>query len=132
METNVDPDLDRDIEATFYGDMDASTIGTSSFFLSRNGTHVPGWTVTYDIATRTARLRIPDTLTLYSGATCIVTLTTAVQDQHGASLEQDYTWEFTTFGSPSNGCSGGCFLSDVMPNLILIRKFAPESSSGRE
>ncbi len=113
--SNVDPDLDRDIEATFYGDMDGSTIDTGSFVLSRNGTHVPGTTVTYDIATRTAGLRIPDTLTLYSGATYTVTLTTAVQDQHGVSLEQDYTWEFTTFGSPSSGGSGGCFLSDLMP-----------------
>lgn len=112
--TNVDPDLDREIEAIFYGDMDASTIDSSSFFLSRNGTTVPGSTVTYDVAARTAKLRIPDTLTLYSGATYTVTLTTAVQDQHGAGLEQDYTWEFTTFGSPSDGGSGGCFLSDLL------------------
>lgn len=116
--TNIDPDLRRDIEAIFYGDMDASTIDTASFFLSRNGTTVPGTTVTYDIVARTAGLRIPETLTLYSGATYMVTLTTAVQDQHGVSLEQDYTWEFTTFGSPSSGGSGGCFLSKLIANPI--------------
>ena len=111
--TGIDPQLDE-IEATFYGHMDASTINTSSFVLSRNGTTVPGSTVTYDAATRTATLRIADSLTLYSGATYTVTLTTAVQDENGAGLEQDYTWEFTTFGSPSNGGSGGCFLSDLL------------------
>jgi hypothetical protein len=114
--SNVDPDLDREIEATFWGDMDASTIDSVSFFLSRNGTTIPATTVTYDTADRTAKLRIPDTLTLYSGATYTVTLTTAVQDTSGAGLEENYVWEFTTYGTPSDGGSGGCFISGLTMN----------------
>jgi hypothetical protein len=108
---NIDPEMHREIEATFYGDMDPGTIDTASFVLSRNGTNVPGSTVTYDAPTRTARLRVADALTLYSGATYTVTVTTAAQDAYGAGLEQNYGWNFTTSGSPNDSGSGWCFIS---------------------
>ena len=111
--SNTDPSMTRPIEAVFYGDMDSATINTSTFTMSRNGVTVPATTVTYDINDRTAYLELPSKLTLYSGATYTLTITTGAQDINGVGMEEDYVWEFTTFGEPSGG-SGGCFLSSLL------------------
>lgn len=110
--SNIDPSMTIPIEAVFYGDMDPTTINVSTFTISRNGSTVPATTVTYNSNDRTAYLELPSNLTLYSGATYILTITTGAQDTNGAGMEEDYVWEFTTYGEPSSS-GGGCFLSSL-------------------
>jgi hypothetical protein len=77
--------------------MDPSTITSSSFSLSANGTPVPT-AVAYDGPTRTATLTPSSRLS--PGTTYTATLTTAVKSAFGLALPGQVTWSFTTAACP--------------------------------
>ncbi|MFH1830745.1 MAG: Ig-like domain-containing protein [Pseudomonadota bacterium] len=90
----------QQVSVTFSKDMDASTITTDfsggSFVLKNsNGDLMPG-VISYDDETRTATftpimsLAVPETYT--------ATVTSAVTDEDGHALAEDYLWSFTTTG----------------------------------
>ncbi|MHB9112342.1 MAG: M4 family metallopeptidase [Thermoleophilia bacterium] len=87
------------LTAAFSEDMAAASFTTSSFTLARHDTGAPvSATVTYDGAGRTAMLDPSGSLqyaTIYDA-----TVTTAVTDLAGNSLQQNYSWSFTTAPAP--------------------------------
>ena len=85
--------------ATFSRDMDASTLTSSTFTLTRaDGTPVSA-SVAYDVATRAAVLT-PSAALPYS-TTFNARLTTAVKSVDGTPLSSAYTWTFTTSAPPA-------------------------------
>jgi hypothetical protein len=91
-----------DVTATFSEAMQASTINTTTFRLSKAGTTTNvAAAVSYDPATKRATLD-PDA-NLRAGATYVATVTTGTMDQSGNQLDQDSStagnqsksWQFT-------------------------------------
>ena len=89
----VDVAVDTVITATFSGEMNASTITTSSFTLDS----VSG-SVSYDSVTYTATFT-PGASLSYS-TTYTATLSTAITDAAGNPLASAYSWSFTTASAP--------------------------------
>ncbi len=85
------------ISATFSESINAATVNGTSLTLTSSAGAVAG-TVSYDAATKTARFD-PDALFTYS-TEYTVTITTAIQDNAGNSMELDYPWTFTTADAP--------------------------------
>jgi hypothetical protein len=105
--------LNKQITATFSKTMDPSTIQTSTFRLMQGTTLVSGF-VSYAGTTATfapASNLVPNTI--YTA-----TITTAVKDLEGISLESNYVWSFTTAISnysvtlSSNPAAGGTTSGD--------------------
>lgn len=86
--------INTSISATFNESMDATTINTSTFFLSGGGTG----TVSYDDTTKTATLKPSSELNI--STTYTATITTDVKDLSGNALAADYSWSFTTTVGP--------------------------------
>jgi hypothetical protein len=85
----------KDIAVTFSEPMDQSTITTSTFFVKKGTTLVPG-TVSYSGTTATFNPSVAlDPNTLYTA-----TVTTGVKDVSGLALASNVSWSFTT-GSTS-------------------------------
>ena len=85
----------KDIAVTFSEPMDQSTITTSTFFVKKGATLVPG-TVSYSGTTATFNPSVAlDPNTLYTA-----TVTTGVKDASGVALASNVLWSFTT-GSTS-------------------------------
>jgi fibronectin type 3 domain-containing protein len=84
--------------ATFSKDMDAATITGSSFRLERPDGSSVAATVSYDAATRVAKLA-PSTSLAYATA-YTARLTTAVTAADGAALAAPVAWSFTTADPP--------------------------------
>ena len=89
--------------ATFSEEMDASTINTNTFTLTKQGTTTPvSAAVTYDAAAKKATLN-PDT-DLGAGATYTATVkggSGGVKDLAGNALANNKSWSFTTAASSS-------------------------------
>ncbi|MDY6933458.1 MAG: Ig-like domain-containing protein [Spirochaetota bacterium] len=81
------------ITATFSEAMDDSSITSSSFIVTENGSDVSG-TVTYNASTRTATLS-PSADLLYE-TPYTATITTDVKDEAGNNMASNYEWNFTT------------------------------------
>jgi WD40 repeat protein len=95
--TNVN--VGTNITATFNEAMDAATINTNSFELRDSANALVGASVTYDAATRIAKLEPIANLS----ANTIYTATlksTIVRDQAGNGPASNITWSFTTAGAP--------------------------------
>ncbi|MDQ3668757.1 MAG: Ig-like domain-containing protein [Actinomycetota bacterium] len=89
------------VEAVFSEDMDASTISTSTMTLVEQATSIAvAATVTYDAATRTARLDPTGLLFVSTTYDAVVAGgADGVHDLAGNPLAQSRTWSFTTDGS---------------------------------
>ena len=85
------------ISATFSESINAASVNGTSFTLTSSAGAVAG-TVSYDAATKTARFD-PDALLTYS-TEYTVTVTTAIQDNAGNSMELDFPWTFSTIDEP--------------------------------
>ena len=85
--------LSTSITAKFNKSMDASTITTSTFFLTNGGIPVEG-SVSYNATTRTATF-IPSVSLSYN-TNYTATVTTGVTDTAGTPLTENKTWSFTT------------------------------------
>ena len=86
--------------AKFSRDMLASTVNVTSFTVAcPAGTPVIG-TVTYDAASRIAKLKPTSDLT--PSTTCEARVTTTAKDTAGIALAADYVWRFTTGTGPDN------------------------------
>jgi YVTN family beta-propeller protein len=100
----TDASLSTTIQATFSDSMDATTINSSTFFMSGSVTG----TVTYDSATKTAQFKpLKD---LEKNTTYTVTLTTGIRNSLGNALASNYTWNFTT----SEKSDGSCFIATAV------------------
>ncbi|MFH1137495.1 MAG: Ig-like domain-containing protein [Pseudomonadota bacterium] len=91
--------LETTIIAYFNEPMNAQSISTASFLVTKNGIPVPG-DVDYDIGMRAAVFTptaILESLTEYS-----VIITTAVKDAAGNPLASGYSWSFTTYERPDS------------------------------
>ncbi len=95
--TNVS--VGSSVTATFNQPMDAATINASSFEVKDPAnTLVPG-NITYDAATRSAKLE--PTGNLANNTVYTATLKgSIIKNQFGNTLGNDYTWSFTTAGLP--------------------------------
>ncbi|MDH5445456.1 MAG: Ig-like domain-containing protein [Gammaproteobacteria bacterium] len=80
------------VSASFDADMDITSLDTNSFSLA-GGSPVSG-SISYDAASRTASF-IPD-VPLSPGTQYTATLTTSVTASNSATLEEVYTWSFTS------------------------------------
>ena len=100
----TDVSLSTTIQATFSDIMDATTINTSTFFLSGSVTG----TVTYDSTTKTAQFKPLNDLE--KNTTYTVTLTTGIRNALGNALASNYTWSFTT----SEKSDGSCFIATAV------------------
>lgn len=90
--------VDTDVVVTFSEDMNATTIGSSSFQLRGAANNVVSALVSYDATNLRARLDpIPQ---LAYSTTYTATLTSAVQDGGGNGLAVDYSFSFTTGPNP--------------------------------
>jgi hypothetical protein len=107
------------VTATFTKSLDPSTVTSSSFVLrDAGGATVPA-AVSYDSATRTARLQ--PNAALAAGATYTARLTTAIRSSTGLPLQEAYEWSFSVTGasptvtsmSPSGGATGVSRSTDV-------------------
>lgn len=86
--------------AKFSRDMLASTVNATDFTVAcPAGTPVTS-TVTYDAATRIAKLKPTSDLT--PSTTCEARVSTAAKDTSGIALAADYVWRFTTGTGPDN------------------------------
>jgi hypothetical protein len=96
--TNVNTNVT--ITATFSQDMDASSINAGTVFVTPQGAATPvAAEVTYDAASRTARLR--PSARLLNGTVYIATVrggTGGVKDRAGNAMQADKVWSFTTRG----------------------------------
>ncbi len=100
----ADVSLGTTIQATFSDIMDATTINTSTFFVSGSVTG----TVTYDSTTKTAQFK--PLKNLEKNITYTVTLTTGIRNSLGNALASNYTWNFTT----SEDSGGSCFIATAV------------------
>jgi tetrahydromethanopterin S-methyltransferase subunit B len=87
--------LNKVITTTFNKAMDANTINTNSFIIRNGSTQIAG-VITYSGNTTT----FTTTLGLEANTTYIGTITTAVKDVAGNSLESNYVWNFKTGNTP--------------------------------
>jgi YVTN family beta-propeller protein len=101
----TDVSLATTIQATFSDFMDATTISTSTFFVSGG---VKG-TVTYDNATKTAQFKPLNDLV--KDTTYTVTVTTGIRNTLSNALASDVTWSFST--SEKND-TGSCFIATAV------------------
>ena len=102
----TDVSLSTTIQATFSDFMDATTINTSTFFVSGSVTG----TVTYDSGTKTAQFKPLNDLV--KNTTYTVTLTTGIRNTLSNALASNYTWSFTT--SEKNDTGGSCFIATAV------------------
>jgi hypothetical protein len=91
--------VDTQVTATFGEPMDATTFGVDTFLLANPAGSPVAATVTYDDATRTARLTPSGALT--AGVTYTARLRggktePTIKDAQGVALATDMTWPFTT------------------------------------
>jgi WD40 repeat protein len=86
--------------ATFTQAMNPATINTSSFELRDSANTVVGATITYDAATRTAKLEPNGNLALNTTYTATLKGGGTIKNQVSAALAANYTWSFTTAGLP--------------------------------
>ena len=100
----TDVSISTTIQATFSDIMDATTINTSTFFVSGSVTG----TVTYDSTTKTAQFKPLNDLV--KNTTYTVTLTTGIRNALGNALASNYTWNFTT----SEKSDGSCFIATAV------------------
>jgi len=111
--------VDANVEATFSEAMDASTLSTSTFTLTKQGSTTPvAATVSYDSATKKATL--DPNANLEVGATYMATIkggSSGVKDTAGNALASDKTWSFTT-------------LPDTIPPDAPTVSLASESDTG--
>ena len=114
--------VDTAITATFSGEMDASTITTSTFLVNDGFGNIAG-TVTYAGTTAT----FTPAADLDYDIEYTVTITTGAQDLLGNSLQEDYIWSFATPDSiapdiiatdPSDGAT------DVVLNTLITATFS--------
>jgi hypothetical protein len=101
----TDVSLGTTIQATFSDIMDATTINTSTFFVSGSVTG----TVTYDNGTKTAQFKPLNDLE--KNTTYTVTLTTGIRNTLSNALASNYTWSFST--SEKND-TGSCFIATAV------------------
>ena len=127
---------DTVVAATFSEPLDPASLTSSTFRLrDANGTVIPA-AVSYDAATRTARLT-PTTALAYS--TRYTATVSAVRDLAGNVFAGTRTWSFTTVAAPAGGGpggdppgSGGSPATDVTaPRVTVGPKRARASRSGR-
>ena len=85
------------VSVIFSEAINASTINETSFTLTGPDGAVPG-TLSYDSATKTARLD-PTALLVYN-TNYTATITTAIEDNARNALGADYNWTFTTVYEP--------------------------------
>ncbi|MEK7816626.1 MAG: Ig-like domain-containing protein, partial [Actinomycetota bacterium] len=86
--------VNSSIRATFNKQIDAGTINSSSFRLTRNSDGAPvSAQVVYTGSSMTASLR--SNTALQSGAAYTATLTTAITDILGSPMSSQYQWSFT-------------------------------------
>src|ERR671921_2799794 len=90
--------VDANAEATFSEAMDANTLTSNTFTLTKQGAPTPvGATVSYDAATKTATF--DPSADLEANTTYTATVkggTSGVKDLAGNPLASDKTWSFTT------------------------------------
>ena len=101
---------DGTVSAVFNRDVDATTVTTSTFTLTGPGGAAVASTVSYDAATRTARLTPSDLLaasTLYTAQ-----LSTGVRASNGDALPASVTWTFTT-----GTCACSFFANTATPTI---------------
>jgi WD40 repeat protein len=87
------------VTGTFTQAMDPATINTSSFELRNSANTLVSANITYDAATRTAKLEPNGNLALNTTYTATFKGGT-IKNQVGAALATDYVWSFTTAGQP--------------------------------
>ena len=113
-------EINRAITVTFNEAIDPATITSNSFLIDNaNGDIVEG-IVAYDSASRTAIFR---TGNLSPATNYVATITNAVEDLAGNTLEVDYTWQFTTAAPPEINAI------DTTPPVVLNRFPAPNATS---
>jgi hypothetical protein len=99
--------LNTNVEATFSKDMDPSTLTTSTFTLTKQGSSTPvAGKVSYSSTTKKATL--DPSSDLASNATYTATIrggTSGAKDSAGNALAQDYSWTFRTVSAPPSVAS---------------------------
>jgi hypothetical protein len=114
--------VDTTITATFSGEMDASTITTSTFLVNDGSGNIAG-AVSY--AGKTATFTPAIDLDYDTGYTA--TITTGAQDLLGNSLQTDYIWSFATPDSIPpvvNATSPTDGATDVVLNTLITATFS--------
>jgi Ca2+-binding RTX toxin-like protein len=94
--------------ATFSEDMDQSTLSSSTFTLTKQGSTSPlaASTVSYDSANKKATLDPASDLEANTSYTATLKGgSTGVKDLAGNALGQDYSWTFTTAAPPAPSCT---------------------------
>ena len=118
--------LNGTVTATFSETINAATLTNASFTLTGPGpSDVLSGTVTYDVASRTARFSPSQALknfTIYTAK-----ISTGVTDAAGNALAADYIWTFTTVADttpptvlstfPANGATGVATNSTITANF---------------
>ena len=94
----TDVSISTRIQAVFSDIMDATTINSTTFFVSGGVTG----TVTYDSATRTAQFEPLNDLV--KNTTYTVTLTTGIRNSLGNALASNHSWSFTTSDKSDDSC----------------------------
>ncbi len=117
--TNVS--VDAYVAVTFGESIDPATIGANTFELRNPANVVVPGAITYDAATRTARL-VPN-LPLSFGTTYSVRLRGGasdprVKDTLGNALPADITWSFTTSGG--DGCPCSVWTPATVPSIASV------------
>jgi YVTN family beta-propeller protein len=110
----TDVSISTRIQAVFSDIMDATTINSSTFFVSGGITG----TVTYDSTTRTAQFEPVNDLV--KNTTYTVTLTTGIRNSLGNALASNYSWSFTT----SDKSDSSCFIATAVygsPDVMHVR-----------
>jgi hypothetical protein len=126
------------VTAAFSEPMASATINSSTFTLVKQGNSTPiAATVTYNASTKSATLQPNAALDL--GSTYVATLSIAVTDMAGNSLQTNYTWTFgvaghytdTTVADFSAGTTGTTtYVSQMTDGEIILQPTVGTEFSG--
>lgn len=120
----LDVSVSSNISATFSIDMNASTIGSSTFLVSGLSSGPIQGTVTYDVPSRTATFN--PSSDFLAGEQINVILTSGIQSSGGVPLWGGHTWSFT---ATADNVFPGIFMADstystgVSPFFIVTGDF---------
>jgi methionine-rich copper-binding protein CopC len=98
LDDEIDVATNKNVVATFSEPMDATTIDTVSFTLTAPGPFAVSGTVSFDVASNSAKFS-PDS-DLIGNTVYTATLTSAIMSSAGKALAADYIWSFTTGTAP--------------------------------
>ena len=96
------------VSATFNEPLDATTVNSSSFFLTDASNNIVSGTISY--ASANATISLQPTMELVPFSTYTATVKGTIKDGAGNVMGADYTWSFTTGAPPAGSGPGGPIL----------------------